>query len=254
MPPATWSVVTVANAPPGLEHACHLVDADGLVDPVERGERDDGVERRVRERPVLERRHDHLRVRIPRQVACRAPGRGSPRAPPRPRRSRVRRGRRSPAPCRTRSPARDSRTDAGQREQVVEERIGVARARAVVELGVFVEDRSQVVGHGPSLTEPRVPSLHDYRGAAHEGVGVSGARWRGSAAHRGARASRLRPEGRAHRGARRVGELSRHARHPRRVPVQVRPAVRSRSRVVGHRHRGRRCRSTASRSAIGCWR
>ena len=48
-------------------------------------------------------------------------------------------------------------TDAGQREQVVEERIGVARARAVVELGVFVEDRSQVVGHGPSLTGSGYP-------------------------------------------------------------------------------------------------
>ena len=44
-----------------------------------------------------------------------------------------------------------------EREEVVEERIGVARAGAVVELGVFVEDRSQVVGHGPSLTGSGYP-------------------------------------------------------------------------------------------------
>ena len=39
------------------------------------------------------------------------------------------------------------RADAGEREEVVEERIRVSRASAVVELGVFVEDRSQLVGH-----------------------------------------------------------------------------------------------------------
>ena len=36
----------------------------------------------------------------------------------------------------------------------------------MVKLGVLVEDSSELVGHGPSLTETRVPSLHDYRGAA----------------------------------------------------------------------------------------
>ena len=184
-----------------------LADAHGRVDPVERGRGQDEIERLRRERPVLERRVDHVDRGEAGEVASGEGGQvgtelhgDDPTAPlgQRPR------GLPCAGPDLQHPGAGPDRRQLGQ---VVEQPRRVARPRPVVPLGVLVEGQPEhvpiVLGHAP---DPLACVLcRRRRGTRARSDAVSGAeppRRRRGRARRPPWRARRRP-GRARRGPRR---------------------------------------------------